>query len=202
MTKESDNTPAIVQRSRELRARARRLRQKAGKICQQSGEIREVLLVNGPPKRSGNSVYRGAPCLIDVLDRILDTGIMVEPWRRLTLTGIHVSTLKGRLKTSAIQTYLLNEEIVTRKRKRLRLPSGGGEELYPVLQPANFLDILDRILDKGIVVDSWQHIHVLGIDVLGPEASVASASVQIHLLYESQLVHRAVLHVKTASASA
>jgi hypothetical protein len=62
--------------------------------------------------------------------------------------------------------------------------------------------MFDRILDKGIVLDSWQQIDVLGIDVLDAETHVIPASIQIHLLYESPVVPRELPSMKAASASA
>jgi len=171
-----------MRRSHALRNEAQRLRKKACIACQRSAEIREVLLINDPLKRS-NSVCRGGAPLMEVLDRILDTGLRVEPWRRATETGIDLS--KGRLTTALIQTHLLNEEMIVGRRKRLRLSPCTRPELS-VLRPANFLDLLDRVLDKGIVVDSWQHIHVLGIDVVEAKARSIPASIQTHLLWRGK----------------
>jgi hypothetical protein len=189
---------ARVIRAQVLRDQAKRLREEAGMACEHSGEIREVLLLNDPLKRRRNSAYRDCACLIDVLDRILDRGIMVEPWRRVTLTGIDLS--KGRLTTALIQTYLLNEEIIVNRRKRLRLSSCAGLKLS-IPQPANFFDRLDRIFDKGIVVDSWQHIRVSGIDMLGVEVRSVVASIQTHLLYESPHISRKARKMQAAPSS-
>jgi hypothetical protein len=174
-----DSAGVTIRRAHALRTQAQRLRKRASIACLHSAEIREVLLVNDPLKRSGNSVYRGCACLIDVLDRILDNGLRVEPWRRATATGIDLS--KGRLTTALIQTHLVNEEMIVGRRKRLRLSPSTGPELG-VLRPANFLDMLDRILDKGIVVDSWQHIHLRGIDVVEAKARSVLTSIQTHLV--------------------
>jgi hypothetical protein len=173
------NAIVAIGRASALRTQAQRLRKRAAIACLHSAEIREVLLVNDPLKRRGNSVYRGCARLIDILDRILDTGLTVEPWRRATDRGIDLS--KGRLTTALIQTHLLNEEMIVGRRKRLRSSPSTKPELG-VLRPANFLDMLDRILDKGIVVDSWQHIHVHGIDVVEAKARSVLASIQTHLV--------------------
>jgi hypothetical protein len=188
----------IISRSSQLRDQAKQLRDKVALTGEQSREIREVLLVNDPPKKSGDFLYRGKISLADILDRILDRGIMVEPWRRITPGGIELSSGKGRL-TTAIQTHLLNQEMVGRKKKRFRSPPFTRPEVGS-LRPANFLDVLDRILDNGIIVDSWQYIHGVGIDVLGAE-TCANASVQMHLLYKNQHADRKASKAKAASAA-
>ena len=43
--------------------------------------------------------------------------------------------------------------------------------------------MLDRILDKGIVIDAWVRISVIGIEVLAIEARVVVASVETYLRY-------------------
>ena len=52
------------------------------------------------------------------------------------------------------------------------------------VQPAgNVLELLDRILDKGIVVDAWVRLSLVGIELLAIEARVVAASVETYLKY-------------------
>ena len=44
-------------------------------------------------------------------------------------------------------------------------------------------EVLDRILDKGIVIDVWARISVIGIEILTVEARVVAASVDTFLHY-------------------
>ena len=44
-------------------------------------------------------------------------------------------------------------------------------------------DVIDRILDKGIVIDSWVRISLVGIEILTIEARVVIASVETWLKY-------------------
>lgn len=44
-------------------------------------------------------------------------------------------------------------------------------------------EVLDRILDKGIVVDLWVRVSLVGIEILGIEARVVIASVETYLKY-------------------
>jgi len=44
-------------------------------------------------------------------------------------------------------------------------------------------EVIDRILDKGIVVDAWVRLSVVGIEILALEARVVVASVETYLKY-------------------
>jgi len=37
---------------------------------------------------------------------------------------------------------------------------------------ASLIDVLDRVLDKGIVVDAWARVSNVGIDLTSPDAQV------------------------------
>jgi hypothetical protein len=43
------------------------------------------------------------------------------------------------------------------------------------------IDVLDRILDKGIVIDAWVRVSFVGIDLLTMEARVVVASIETYL---------------------
>jgi len=47
----------------------------------------------------------------------------------------------------------------------------------------SLIDVLDRILDKGIVVDAWVRISLVGIDLITVEARVVIASIDTYLVY-------------------
>jgi hypothetical protein len=44
--------------------------------------------------------------LIDVLDRVLDKGVVIDAWVRLSLVGIDLVTVKARVVVASIETYL------------------------------------------------------------------------------------------------
>lgn len=117
--------------------------------------------------------------LADVLDRILDKGIVVEPYQRVRLRGIDGLRRKRRLAATSIRTYLRYEKVVKTKRSQSRSFTGEPTSRH---RPANFLDLLDRILDKGISVESWRRGQFFGIDVLQIETRVIVAS---HQTYQS-----------------
>jgi len=50
--------------------------------------------------------------LIDVLDRVLDKGIVIDAWVRVSLVGIDLVTVEARVVVSSIETYLKYSEAV------------------------------------------------------------------------------------------
>ena len=44
-------------------------------------------------------------------------------------------------------------------------------------------EVVDRILDKGVVIDAWARISLVGIELLAIEARVVVASVDTWLKY-------------------
>ena len=49
------------------------------------------------------------------------------------------------------------------------------------------IDVLDRVLDKGIVIDAWARMSVVGIDLLTVQMKVVVASIDTYLLYADKL---------------
>jgi hypothetical protein len=72
----------------------------------------------------------GGTSLIDVLDRILDKGIVVDAWVRISLVGIDLITVEARVVIASIDTYLKYAEAVgitsTVARPALGEPGAGG----------------------------------------------------------------------------
>jgi hypothetical protein len=52
---------------------------------------------------------------------------------------------------------------------------------------SSLAEVLDRILDKGIVVDTWARISLVGIEILAIEARVVVASVDTFLHYAEEI---------------
>lgn len=48
---------------------------------------------------------------------------------------------------------------------------------------SSLIDVLDRILDKGIVIDAWVRISLVGIDLITVEARIVIASIDTYLKY-------------------
>lgn len=47
----------------------------------------------------------------------------------------------------------------------------------------NVIDVLDHVLDKGIVVDAWLRVAIGGIDLITVEARMLVASLQTYVSY-------------------
>ena len=48
---------------------------------------------------------------------------------------------------------------------------------------SSLVEVIDRILDKGIVIDAWVRVSLVGIGLLAIEARVVVASVETYLRY-------------------
>jgi hypothetical protein len=55
----------------------------------------------------------GGSSLIDVLDRVLDKGIVIDAWVRVSLVGIDLITVEARVVVASIDTYLKYSEAVS-----------------------------------------------------------------------------------------
>jgi len=47
----------------------------------------------------------------------------------------------------------------------------------------SLVEVVDRILDKGVVIDAWVRVSLVGIEILAVEARVVVASVETYLKY-------------------
>ncbi|MWG36016.1 gas vesicle protein GvpA [Halomarina oriensis] len=52
---------------------------------------------------------------------------------------------------------------------------------------SSLAEVLDRILDKGMVIDVWARVSVVGIEILTVEARVVVASVDTFIHYAQQI---------------
>ncbi len=51
----------------------------------------------------------------------------------------------------------------------------------------SLIDVLDRVLDKGIVIDAWVRVSLVGIDLITVEARVVVASIDTYLKYSEAM---------------
>lgn len=51
------------------------------------------------------------------------------------------------------------------------------------ISSSSLVEVIDRILDKGIVIDAWARVSLVGIELLAIEARVVIASVDTYLKY-------------------
>lgn len=52
---------------------------------------------------------------------------------------------------------------------------------------ASLVEVLDRVLDKGIVIDIWARVSVVGIELLTIEARIVVASIDTFLHYTKEM---------------
>ncbi|HVP42447.1 MAG TPA: gas vesicle protein GvpJ [Terriglobales bacterium] len=52
---------------------------------------------------------------------------------------------------------------------------------------SSLIDVLDRVLDKGIVIDPWVCMSRVGIDLITVEDRLVVASSDIHLKYVDEV---------------
>jgi hypothetical protein len=67
----------------------------------------------------------GGTSLIDVLDRVLDKGIVIDAWVRVSLVGIDLITVEARVVVASIDTYLRYAEAMGITQPVARPPSVG-----------------------------------------------------------------------------
>jgi len=48
---------------------------------------------------------------------------------------------------------------------------------------SSLVEVIDRILDKGVVIDAWVRLSLVGIELLALEARAVIASVETYLKY-------------------
>ncbi len=75
----------------------------------------------------------GGSSLIDVLDRVLDKGIVIDAYVRVSLVGIDLVTVEARVVVASIDTYLKYSEAVgitsTGRQRELAPPSPTQAEM-------------------------------------------------------------------------
>ncbi len=72
--------------------------------------------------------HSGGTSLIDVLDRVLDKGIVIDAWVRISLVGIDLITVEARIVVASIDTYLKYAEAVGITSPIARAPLGPARE--------------------------------------------------------------------------
>lgn len=51
------------------------------------------------------------------------------------------------------------------------------------MDSSSLAEVVDRILDRGIVIDAWVRVSLVGIELLSIEARIVIASVETYLKY-------------------
>lgn len=105
--------------------------------------VRRDPTLSGPPERNNSQVRRApsASGLYDVVDLILDKGIVIDAFVRVSLVGIELLTIDLRVVVASVDTYLRYAEGVERlqvneRSRAAKLPDvvGGGMKRHAVKQ--------------------------------------------------------------------
>ncbi|PSK91892.1 gas vesicle protein GvpA/GvpJ/GvpM family [Haloactinopolyspora alba] len=81
-------------------------------------------------QRAGGYLERPAPSgLADVVDTILDKGLVIDAYVRVSLVGIELLTVDARIVIASVDTYLRFAEATN----RLDLHQKGGEDLTDLM---------------------------------------------------------------------
>ena len=170
----------------------------------------------------------GSAGLVDILDRVLDKGLVVAGDIKVSLAEVELLTIRIRLMICSIdkaeqigldwwkydrhlspgREQVLQENLELREQLRLlearesgavstaalaRRDAGAGAEptcarprsYHMAVERAaggtSLIDVLDRVLDKGIVIDAWVRVSLVGIDLITVEARVVVASIDTYL---------------------
>jgi hypothetical protein len=83
------------------------------------------------PRRSGGYLERPAPSsLADVIDSILDKGLVIDAYVRVSLVGIELLTIDARIVIASVDTYLRFAEATN----RLDLYEKGGKDIPQIVE--------------------------------------------------------------------
>jgi hypothetical protein len=67
---------------------------------------------------------------------------------------------------------------------------------------SSLIDVLDRVLDKGIVIDAWVRVSLVGIDLITVEARVVVASIDTYLKYSEAVAQTTTVSSRAVEARA
>jgi hypothetical protein len=83
------------------------------------------------PRRSGGYLERPEPSsLADVIDSILDRGLVIDAYVRVSLMGIELLTIDARIVIASVDTYLRFAEATN----RLDLYEKGGKDIPEIME--------------------------------------------------------------------
>jgi hypothetical protein len=89
------------------------------------------MTVTSSQRRGGGYLERPAPSgLADVIEIILDKGIVIDAYVRVSLIGIEILTVDARIVIASVDTYLRFAEATN----RLDLYDKGGKDLPEMLE--------------------------------------------------------------------
>ncbi|GAA4615873.1 gas vesicle protein GvpJ [Saccharopolyspora hordei] len=88
------------------------------------------MTVAGMQQGGGGAVQKGGGSLADVVELILDKGLVIDVFVRVSLVGIEILTIDARVVVASVDTYLRFAEATN----RLDLEAKGGKDLTELVE--------------------------------------------------------------------
>ena len=105
-----------------------------------------------------------------------DTSTIIEP----SIDQSNVASLPAALVPRQSKTAITPEAHLA---AFLRWRLAGSMALERTLADASLVDVLDHVLDKGIIIDAWVRVSLMGLDLVTIEARIMVASIQTYLVH-------------------
>jgi hypothetical protein len=90
------------------------------------------------------AVDRSAKSYIDVLDRVLDKGIVFDAWTRMSMAGIDLITADVHVTVASIDTYLSSRAMS----RVLFIVAAGRAALFETMRKQNPATGIDVVMDR------------------------------------------------------
>ena len=90
-----------------------------------------------------------AASVIDILDHVLDKGIVIDAWMQVSLVGIDLVTLEARVVVASLGTYVTHARAVARRGLAAGANSAPGSQRHTIEEQ---LQRIRRLLDAGSVL--------------------------------------------------
>lgn len=74
--------------------------------------------------------------LVDLIDRILDKGLVIDAWARVSLVGIELLTIEARIVVASVNTYLTYAEAIGQM-PLVSPPQSAGGQVAPLPRPTD-----------------------------------------------------------------
>jgi hypothetical protein len=75
----------------------------------------------------------GSTSLADVIDRILDKGLVIDAWIRVSLVGLEILTIEARVVVASVDTYLRYADAISKL--QLAAAPGQSRQVAPTPNP-------------------------------------------------------------------
>ena len=63
------------------------------------------------------------------------------------------------------------------------MKGGNRMAIKKSVHSSSLVEVIDRILDKGVVIDLWARVSLVGIEILAVDARIVIASVETFIQY-------------------